>query len=171
MGAEVEALVGADPHLIQEAWYRIQGWYKAAVGRAPPPAPITLERITTERVAMYSRVPPPGDNIPVELETFKVEDVVPEEGEIEWAVKRLRNNRSGGALQMRAEHIKGWLAAARREEKGDTADTDMGGQEDTREGSENWTRFVDLVQTAFRDGDLAEEATWQEVVLIPKGKK
>ena len=24
---------------------------------------------------------------------------------------------------------------------------------------------------AFRDGDLAEEATWQAVVLIPKGKK
>ena len=29
---------------------------------------------------------------------------------------------------------------------------------------------MELVQTAFRDGDLAEEATWQVVVLIPKGK-
>ena len=48
---------------------------------------------------------------------------------------------------------------------------EKGGQEDTREGAENWTRFVDLFQTAFRDGDLAEEATWQAVVLIPKGKK
>ena len=36
--AEVEALVGADPPLIQEAWYCIQRWYKAAVDRAPPPA-------------------------------------------------------------------------------------------------------------------------------------
>ena len=36
-GAEVEALVKADPPLIQEAWYRFQGWYKAAVDRAPPP--------------------------------------------------------------------------------------------------------------------------------------
>ena len=27
------------------------------------------------------------------------------------------------------------------------------------------------MQTAFRDGDLVEEATWQAVVLIPKGKK
>ena len=34
--------------------------------------------------------------------------------------KRLRNNRSGGALRMRAEHIKGWLAASRRAEKGET---------------------------------------------------
>ena len=30
---------------------------------------------------------------------------------------------------------------------------------------------MELVQTAFRDRDLAEEATWQVVVLIPKGKK
>ena len=30
---------------------------------------------------------------------------------------------------------------------------------------------MELVQTAFRDGVLAEEATWQAVVLIPKGKK
>ena len=31
-------------------------------------------------------------------------------------------------------------------------------------------KVVDLTQTAFRDGTLAEEATWQTVVLIPKGK-
>ena len=45
-GAEVEALVGADPPLIQEAWKRIKGWYKAVVDRAPPPARVTLGRIT-----------------------------------------------------------------------------------------------------------------------------
>ena len=28
-----------------------------------------------------------------------------------------------------------------------------------------------MVQTAFRDVDLAKEVTWQAVVLIPKGKK
>ena len=32
-------------------------------------------------------------------------------------------------------------------------------------------RVVDLVQTAFRDGYLAEEETWQAVFLIPKEKK
>ena len=37
-GAEVEALMKADPPLIQEAWHRLQGWYKAAVDRAPTPA-------------------------------------------------------------------------------------------------------------------------------------
>ena len=38
LGAELEALVKAAPPLIQEAWYRLQGCYKAAVDRAPPPA-------------------------------------------------------------------------------------------------------------------------------------
>ena len=56
----MEALLGADPPLIQEAWHRIQGWYKAAVDRAPPPAQVTLERITAERVALYIYVQPLG---------------------------------------------------------------------------------------------------------------
>ena len=116
-GEEVEALVGADPPLIQEAWYRIQGWYKAAADRAPPPARVMLERITAERVALYSYLPPPGENIPVTIRTFLVDESVTEEGEIEWAGKRLRNNRSGGPSRMRAGHIKRWLAAARRADK------------------------------------------------------
>ena len=57
-GADVEALVGADPPLIQEAWHMIQGWYKAAVDRAPTPARVTFKRITSEKVALYIYVPP-----------------------------------------------------------------------------------------------------------------
>ena len=156
LGAEVEALVKEDPHLIQEAWYRLQGWYKTAVDRAPPPAQARLNWITAERVALYSRVPPPGDSIPLYIEPFAVEDWVPDEGEIEWAVKRLRNNRVGGPSRMQTEDLKGWLAAARRgEKKGDTAEKEGGDREDTREGAENWERVVELVQTAFRDGYLA----------------
>ena len=82
----------ADPSLIQEAWYRLQGWYKAAVDRALPPARAMLKRVTVERVTLYSRTPPPGDNIPVNIDPFAVEDGFPTESEIEWAVKRLRNN-------------------------------------------------------------------------------
>ena len=106
-GAEVEDLVKADPPLIQEVWYRLQGWYKAAVEHAPPLAQATLKRVRAERVALYSWIPPPGDNIPVTIEPFAVEDGVPTEEEVEWAVKRLRNNRAGGASRMRAEDLKG----------------------------------------------------------------
>ena len=94
----MEALVGAEPPLIQEVWNRIQGWYKAAVDCAPPLARVTLKRITAERVALYSHVPPPGDNIPVAIKPFMIDDSVPEEGDIEWAVKRLHNNLSRGVV-------------------------------------------------------------------------
>ena len=79
-GSEVEVLAKADPPLIQEAWYRIQGWYKAAADRTPPPARVTLNRITAERVVMYSRALPPGENTPVQIDPFEVEDKVPDEG-------------------------------------------------------------------------------------------
>ena len=66
------------------------------------------------------------------------------------------------------EHIKGWLAAAKRggvaEEKG---------KEKTEAEEEEeylWGKVVEITQTTFRDGKLAEEAAWQAAVLIPKGK-
>ena len=75
---------------------------------------------------------------------------------------------------MRAEDLKGWLAAARRGEKDKetaTKDGGRGGESERRTEAEgHWERVVELIQTAFRDGELAEEATWQAVVLILKGK-
>ena len=59
---------------------------------------------------------------------------MPDEGEIEWEVKRLRKNRARGASRMRAEDLKGWIAAAQRGEKGETADKEGGGREGTQEG-------------------------------------
>ena len=38
------------------------------------------------------------------------------------------------------------------------------------EGEYRWGTVVELTQTAFREGNLAEEATWQTMVMIPKGK-
>ena len=86
-GAEVEALVGADPPLQREAWHRIKGWYQAAVDHAPPPAQVTLERIKAERVELYSYVSSLGKNIPISVQPFPVDDSVPTEYEIEWAFK------------------------------------------------------------------------------------
>ena len=81
-----------------------------------------LERITAERTELYSQVPSPGESISVTVEPTLIDDLVPMEDEIAAAVKKLRRNRSGGPSRIRAEHIKGWLAAAKRwgvvEEKG-----------------------------------------------------
>ena len=83
-------------------------------------------------------------------------------------MKKLRRNRSGEPSRIRAEHLKGWLAAAKRggvaEEKGKKK------TEAEEEGEEMWGKVVEMTQTAFREGKLAEEAAWQTVVLIPKGK-
>ena len=54
----------------------------------------------------------PGENIPVTVEPALIDNLVPTEDEIAAAVKELQRNRSGGPSRIRAEHIKGWLAAA-----------------------------------------------------------
>ena len=50
-------------------------------------------------------MPPLGENIPVVVDPFLVNDLVPEESNIEWAVKRIRSNRSGGPSVMWVEHL------------------------------------------------------------------
>ena len=111
-----------DPPNARGEWRRMQGWYRAAATRGPPHARATLERITAEQTELYRRVPPPGENIPINVEPTNIDDSVPTEDEVEEAVKKLRQNRAGGPTGIRVENIKGWLAAARRggmaEEKG-----------------------------------------------------
>ena len=69
---------------------------------------------------LYSYVPPPGANIPISVEPFPVDNLVPTEDEIEWEMKRLRNQCSGEPSGMRAKHLKKWLVAARKAEKYET---------------------------------------------------
>ena len=146
-GTAVETLLKEDPPNAREAWRWMKGWYKAAANRGPPPARATLERITTEQTELYRRVPPPGENIPVTVDPTHIDDSVPTEDEIEAAVKKLRHNRSGGPSRIRAEHVKGWLAAARRggvaEEKGKAKTATE------EEGEYLWGKVVELTQTAF----------------------
>ena len=98
-----------------------------------------------------------------------VDDSVPKEDKIAEAVKKLRRNRLGMTLEIRAEHLKGWLVDSNRgklaEEKGEDK------TEAEEDGGDLWGKLVELTQTAFWEGEMAEEATWQTVVLIPKGKK
>ena len=116
-GEEVETLLGEDPLNAKESWRRLKECYKAAVKRAPPPARATPKRIFAERVDLYSYISSPGENIPVTVAPVEVNDSVPTEDKIEDAVKKLRRNSSVGASGMRAEHLKGWLAASNRGKK------------------------------------------------------
>ena len=73
----METLLGSDPPIHRESWYQLKGWYWAAVDRAPPPSRVTLKRITTERVDLYSYVLPLGANIPISVEPLLVDESVP----------------------------------------------------------------------------------------------
>ena len=168
-GQDVETLLGEEPPNPKEAWRRLKGWYKAEVNRSPPPARATLKRIMSERVDLYSYLPYPGENILVNVTPSEVNDSVHMEDEIGDAVKKPRRNRSGGGLGMRAENLKGRLVASNRRKMAAEKGEDKTEEEEER--GDRWGKLVELIQTAFREGDMAEEATWQTVVLIPKGKK
>ena len=79
---EVETILGLDLPLHWEAWHWLNEWYPAAVDHAPPTSRVTLERITADRVELYSYVPPPGANIPISVDPFPVNDSVPTEDKI-----------------------------------------------------------------------------------------
>ena len=142
------------------------------VDRAPRPARDMLERITAERVNLYSYMPSPGANIPVTVRPVPVDDLVPTENEIEEAVKNLRWNRSWCPSGMRSDHLKGWLAASKREKR-EAVEKGEGktGGEEGGPTEPHWENLVELIQTSFQEGESAEDSTWQAVVLIPKWKK
>ena len=121
-----------------------------------------------EQTELYSQVPSPGENIPVTVEPALIDDSVPTEDKIADAVKKLRRNRSGGGVaDSRGAHqgvARGGQEGGVEEEKR-TEKTEA-----EEEGEEMWGKVVEMTQTAFREGKMAEEATWQTVVLIPEGK-
>ena len=81
-GTAVESMLQEDLPNVSGAWRRMKGWYKDAAKRGPPPARATLERITAEQTELYRRVPPPGANIPVNVDPTNIDDSVPTEDEV-----------------------------------------------------------------------------------------
>ena len=78
----METLLGLDPPLHREDWHGLKGWYRATVNRSLPPARVSLKRITEERAELYRYVLPPGENTPISVEPFPVDDSVPMEEDI-----------------------------------------------------------------------------------------
>ena len=70
------------PPLHKEAWHQMKVLYKSAVDCALLPARVTCKRITADRANLYCQVQPLGENIPIYVEPFQVEDSVPTEDEI-----------------------------------------------------------------------------------------
>ena len=111
---KIEELLTSDSPFHKESGQHMKGWYKIMAGRTLPPARLTIERITEERVALHHHIPPPGENIPVSVDPFPLDDLVPMEDDIEWAVRRMRDNFSGGPSRIRAGNLQQWLWEAQK---------------------------------------------------------
>ena len=108
-----------------------------------------------ERVELYCYVTPTRTKIPISMQLFQVDDLVPTEDELEWLVTQLCNHRSGGSSGMRAEHLKRWLATAQKAKKAETEATttarvvmkENNGTKEVQSDTEadNWTMVIDLV--------------------------
>ncbi len=119
----------------------------------------TLVRQTEERIALYSRVPPPRGLLPINVQPFNICNNIPSNLEIREVVRELQNGRAAGAMGLQAEHIKVWLQDVVQEEK-----------EQSIVGRGNkWRIFVQLMQTIWEHGCVPEQMTWEIIVLLPKG--
>ena len=72
-------------------------------------------------------------------------------------------------MGIRAEHLKGCLAAANKgklaEEKGEEK------TEAEEEGGDLWEKVVEITQTAFWEGEMAEEANGKPWYSSQKGRR
>ena len=85
-GGKIEDLLTSDPPLHKEAWRQMKGWYKIMAVRASNPARLTIKRIIAERVALHHHIPPIGEKLPIYVDPLPLDDSVPIEDNIEWAV-------------------------------------------------------------------------------------
>ena len=86
---------------LQLGWDKANRWYRVARGAPVQPYFKSMAKQTAERVKLYSRVPPPGDPIPIDVSRFDVRDDEPDDEEIREVVRaRLKNGRASGASQL-----------------------------------------------------------------------
>ncbi len=102
-----------------EAWRHLKGWYRSAEDRSPKPCPETMAKQTQERIDLYAACTPMGLPLPIQVGSAPVNDAAPTDGELRMVVGQLWNGRAAGAMGMKAEHLKEWLANVTQEERED----------------------------------------------------
>ena len=79
-----------------------------------------MKKQTAEWEALYGKVEPPGDSIPINVEPFAINYDMPTNTEIRTVINDMRNGQAGGALGIKAEHTKQWLRDVVQEEENGT---------------------------------------------------
>ena len=90
----------------------------------------------------------------MKVATLPLDDNIPGKEDISKAVMWLWLNYTGVPSGMRAEHLRLWICAAKREEHPDP---------------EKLEKVFVIIHADFRGEVLAVLCTWQTVVMIPKG--
>jgi hypothetical protein len=119
-----------------------------------------MAKQTRERVELYAACTPPGSPLPIQIDPALINDAAPMEAELRMVVGELQNGQAAGTMGMKAEHIKGWLADIKREEREDNGVEGLGDQ---------WQSFVTLLQAVWTTGSVPTQMSWMIVVLLPKG--
>ncbi len=62
---------------VEEDWCCLKGWHATVEYCAPKASHDTLVQQTEERIALYSRVPPPGGVLPINVQPFDICNNIP----------------------------------------------------------------------------------------------
>jgi hypothetical protein len=117
-----------------------------------------LDAQTAECIALYGRVPSPGEPLPIHVDKANIPDGPPSDREL-WSVVWGLQNSAAGASGLQAEHIKVWLRNAVCKEEEDS-DVGLG---------DKWRTFVRLMQAIWDHGSMPKQMGWEIIVLLPKG--
>jgi hypothetical protein len=147
---------------VQEDFCHLKGWYWNASETQAKPCHNTMECQIDKRVELYAERAAYGEYFPENGTPFKIDDEPPSEGELWTAVSQLSHGRCGGALGIRAEHIKAWLCGAKKAEDPENGNNHVG------EGK-MWAEFVKLCSSVWATGTIPQQMCWVVTVLIPKG--
>jgi hypothetical protein len=91
---------------------------------------------TAECVALYGRVPSPGEPLPIHINKVNIPDSLPSDGELRAVMRGLQNRCAAGTSRLQEEYIKVWLTDVVCEEE-EQSDVGLG---------EKWRIFVKLMQ-------------------------
>jgi hypothetical protein len=83
---------------VQEAFWHLKGWYHAATEVKARPCFQMMERQMAEQVALYTRRPPPGEPLPINIAPISILDGAPTNSEVQDSARNLSNGRSSGVL-------------------------------------------------------------------------
>jgi hypothetical protein len=145
-----------------EAFRHLKGWYQKAAEMQARPCRQTMERQTDEREDLYVERAVHSKAFSANGMPYAIGNNQPIESKLRAAVSLLIHRRCGGALGIRAEHIKAWLRGAKKEEDPETAASHVG-------AGKTWHEFICLCSSIWNTGAIPQQMCWVITVLIPKG--